>query len=822
MKKKLQHICLLISKLAYAFKFNWILFVTLLVCAGLISIYSIKIDSILPALVTFFEPLSNLLALSQAFSYIVILLIISIDVFLWNQKTSINPYVIIIISTIILLIYLTPYKCFLDISNGLSWKWILIVSCIPVITKELKNYIRIWKIYRPIRKDKKTTGFTKKTPDDNLIYTGWDRYVDVLRRRLKDTSLNNENYAVGITGNWGTGKTTFLSVLKGAIAIDFIVADFCAWESNNTKTLIRDFFGCLNSVLECNGLKYDFTKYIDLLEDSGIPAYIKKINNLIDHEGNSVESEKKKIERQLRLINRPIVVIIDDADRMDNAELMGLFRIIRVTANFNNIIFVVAYDKRYVVNQIEKNGLKNGNEYLKKIFQLEISLPSDSREYIPELMIKELLFHKLPNDFIDAVRRQINATRGESHLHPLTNSIRTYRDVKIFVNSLLVAYDLISKDNLQYEISYANIFWIELLRQFYYDVYEILRNKPKRILNVLPSETGNGQLYTYIRNTTKGDQDDIHEDGKLKIVDKDVSLILYILFSDRRNEQTSIRRINNYRKYFDYRLPSNVISNLEFQEILSNDNPSIIHGWINDTLSEHKGLSLYNHLSLFSAVKCNENHRLLAQNFIYIALQLVNKQPLLIYDEFVKNILESRSYKIELGEYAKGVISQCLQDENCSYASWNKIFASLHSVEIYDSSDGSTIIHYKSIIDNESLVNFACENCIRYLNSIDPSPKIEMITSRHSSLHEFVSNACVITSEIPEGDITNRENLIFQALIKFYTPKKKENNKEAFLQPFQINYDGYYPEIENDILLEKEKLFGTSKKFKEFLRECFE
>ena len=60
MKKKLQHICLLISKLAYAFKFNWILFVTLLVCAGLISIYSIKIDSILPALVTFFEPLSNL------------------------------------------------------------------------------------------------------------------------------------------------------------------------------------------------------------------------------------------------------------------------------------------------------------------------------------------------------------------------------------------------------------------------------------------------------------------------------------------------------------------------------------------------------------------------------------------------------------------------------------------------------------------------------------------------------------------------------------------------------------------------------------------
>ena len=97
-----------------------------------------------------------------------------------------------------------------------------------------------------------------------------------------------------------------------------------------------------------------------------------------------------------------------------------------------------------------------------------------------------------------------------------------------------------------------------------------------------------------------------------------------------------------------------------------------------------------------------------------------------------------------------------------------------------------------------------------------------MITSRHSSLHEFVSNACVITSEIPEGDITNRENLIFQALIKFYTPKKKENNKEAFLQQFQINYDGYYPEIENDILLEKEKLFGTSKKFKEVLRECFE
>lgn len=71
-----------------------------------------------------------------------------------------------------------------------------------------------------------------------------------------------------------------------------------------------------------------------------------------------IDEYKGKIEKGLKQMDRPIVVTIDDLDRLASAELFEVLRLIRNTAAFPNLIYVVCYDKDYVVRQIEEKGIQ--------------------------------------------------------------------------------------------------------------------------------------------------------------------------------------------------------------------------------------------------------------------------------------------------------------------------------------------------------------------------------------------------------------------------------------------------------------------------------
>ena len=66
----------------------------------------------------------------------------------------------------------------------------------------------------------------------------------------------------------------------------------------------------------------------------------------------------------LNCIDRPVVIVIDDIDRLEKNELFEVLRLIRNTGNFANLIYVVAYDERYVVEQLSNLGIYNGRLYL--------------------------------------------------------------------------------------------------------------------------------------------------------------------------------------------------------------------------------------------------------------------------------------------------------------------------------------------------------------------------------------------------------------------------------------------------------------------------
>ena len=123
---------------------------------------------------------------------------------------------------------------------------LLSVLFLLLFVAEIIAFYGIWKLkYKmPNNEIDKTKGFVIKTDENDLIDIGWENYVNSIKQRLLNTDLRKGNFAIGISGGWGTGKTTFLHSLKKALNpnVDFFVAEFNPWNSNTPKQLIEDFF----------------------------------------------------------------------------------------------------------------------------------------------------------------------------------------------------------------------------------------------------------------------------------------------------------------------------------------------------------------------------------------------------------------------------------------------------------------------------------------------------------------------------------------------------------------------------------------------------
>lgn len=90
----------------------------------------------------------------------------------------------------------------------------------------------------------------------------------------------------------------------------------------------------------------------------------------------SISSVKSLVSQYLKQYGKIIPVLIDDLDRLTADEISDVLKLIRNTADFPNIVYIAAYDKSYVCEQLErKRMIENSSVYLEKFFSVEFILP---------------------------------------------------------------------------------------------------------------------------------------------------------------------------------------------------------------------------------------------------------------------------------------------------------------------------------------------------------------------------------------------------------------------------------------------------------------
>lgn len=226
-----------------------------------------------------------------------------------------------------------------------------------------KLWYRRWNVKAPSKSKLK---YITELPKENLDEKVRLDYAKKVSEWLFNTDISESAFAVGITSEWGSGKTSFLLDMKNAIRGKCYQIDFKPWHCQTPDQIVNEFFELFRKNIKeiYSPLQKPIIRYAQLLSDAGLPNYVKPIFGILPGMGHSIDSYKSKIECGLKQLDKPVVVTIDDMDRLAADELFEVLRLIRNTAAFPNLIYIACYDKAYVVRQIANKGIEESDLYL--------------------------------------------------------------------------------------------------------------------------------------------------------------------------------------------------------------------------------------------------------------------------------------------------------------------------------------------------------------------------------------------------------------------------------------------------------------------------
>lgn len=400
-----------------------------------------------------------------------------------------------------------------------------------------------------------------KEKDEDHNFNG---YAGIVVRHINNSSTREQSFAIGIFAQWGTGKSYFLRQLDAHfIALKDktnVLVHFSAWRSNSPEVLVDDFFASLARAIEPynSSIGRQLTKYSQQLFQTSDDWQFRLLDKLVSEVAGptTILSRYEEINTAIKRTGKRFIVFIDDLDRLSGTEIISVFKIIRSTADFANTFFVVALDYQYTVDAIRKTEqFSKEEEYLKKIFQLTITLPViRPQTFLPRL--KELLgYNEMQIDnkqHVDIALKKMYQQEGDHGL--MESLIDNIRDLKRFANHIKLNFEILKE-----QIVMGDFFLLSLLQISYINIYQMIRNRRFLILD--------GDSY----KLDNVNWDEIEEIKNLKHEKEKVAIktILETMFS-KPVSQGGINDPNYFWVYFNFQ-NFNIITLKAFMEAVNGD-----------------------------------------------------------------------------------------------------------------------------------------------------------------------------------------------------------------------------------------------------------
>jgi predicted KAP-like P-loop ATPase len=377
-----------------------------------------------------------------------------------------------------------------------------------------------------------------------------NREEDLLGRRDFGEALaraiagwhGNESLAVGIFGEWGSGKSSLKNMILEALEDDAVVereppvvVEYNPWQFAGQERLIEGFFeevanqidlpdpgkkhrelarklraygaklslgalaaGGLNRVakglliilllLFGAGAFISFWKgplgglvslcALGLTLLAAVLAWAGKFSRrvastceaLARTEEKSLSETKAELSENLAEMDRSLLVVMDDIDRLAAGEVRRLFQLVKANADFPNMMYLLLFQRDIVENSLEELSPGSGREYLDKIVQAPFDIPSVEKARLERVLngrIEKTL------DETGLLARFDRKRWYDIYGAGLSEYSTNLRDVHRYSSSLSFHAGLLQSEGVP-EVNPVDLIGVEALRVFEPDVYRML------------------------------------------------------------------------------------------------------------------------------------------------------------------------------------------------------------------------------------------------------------------------------------------------------------------------------------------------------------
>lgn len=302
-----------------------------------------------------------------------------------------------------------------------------------------------------------------------------DRVVQV----LSNVAAQTPSAVFGLLGPWGSGKTSALEMVRRRLENtgQWSVVQLNPWMVADLPSLIDEFFRTLITAVPkaagAGGLREKLARYAGTVASAssplrllGIdaPGAVSGLQALIEGDV-SLESRRTDLEGALEDLECPIILILDDLDRLQPDELLLIFKLVRLLGRLPNTYYLLAFDERTAIDVLTQTGLANDDParalaYLEKVVQIRLDLPPAHPMQVERLLDESLtaiIEHHEVEWSLDDQKRL-----GAAYTTHMKRYLREPRQVKRYCAQVEALYPLVRG-----EVNFADFAIVTFLRTFH-------------------------------------------------------------------------------------------------------------------------------------------------------------------------------------------------------------------------------------------------------------------------------------------------------------------------------------------------------------------
>lgn len=398
--------------------------------------------------------------------------------------------------------FLIPFPGFCDINIAhfnvirnwiisLSWNQFATIILLPIVFL-LAILLRKVEVQCLLSRNKKiSSNFfnDREITTKNEDAFGFEKQV----HQFSEMVYNNrspESLVFGIDAPWGMGKSSFVNLCMEYLEEEYrnkiIVFKFDLLQYGNTQNVLEKFIeifvNFINNKMFKPELGFSISKYGNLIRHTETSFSFCGITFKYFFKQETIDDAFEKLDNELLNIDKKIIIIIDNLDRIDPSIVMQILFIMKKVFVLHNVSYIICYDTgnftpyyfHYHNNTRDKNAAKEKTyEFLEKFINVKFNLYINNK-----LLMKYFTDSKETFMQLNLLANPIVVMKITSGIYDIFNSNEFYRyrpiigdarKIKRFVNVMIllnVNFDIdvldINKEDLinlmLIYVNYPNLF----------------------------------------------------------------------------------------------------------------------------------------------------------------------------------------------------------------------------------------------------------------------------------------------------------------------------------------------------------------------------